>query len=129
MAIEQGTDLRTFLIDSAQVSEKFVDMVLAKCDDEMVGDVEQLSMLHEAGLLRDMFKPVVYLGIERALSGSPAVDVSGAASSVRSILSADIASADVVAPKIDLEVEPYHAIMDNLKVNTCKCPLWPLQSL
>lgn len=99
------------------VAPKFVDKVLAVCDDEMIGDVGGLRILSEAdsGMIGKLFKPVVALGIEKAL-GMPATDVSTAAAQVSSVL----AGSSLVAPKLNLEADPYHAILDNLPLNTYK---------
>jgi len=106
--------LRSFLLDEAGVAPKFIDKVLTVCDEEMIGDISGLRILAEAGLTGTLFKPVVALGIEKAL-GKPAPDVSQAAAQVRSVL-----SGTAVAPKLDLEVNPYHAVMENLPLNTYK---------
>lgn len=58
-------DLRTFLLNEAQVSPKFVEAVLAKCDEEMIGDLNGLQIAAEAGLTKSIFKPVIALGIDK----------------------------------------------------------------
>lgn len=59
--------LRSFLQADAGVDGKFVDAVLGICDEEMIGDVASLVVARDAGLLDELFKPVVWLGIESAL--------------------------------------------------------------
>ena len=63
----QQDELRTFLLTKAQVSEKFIDRVVAICDDEMIGSAHDLEVARDAGLLPDLFKTVIRLGIEKAL--------------------------------------------------------------
>ena len=109
-----AADLKTFLTSEAGVSPKFVDKVLAICDEEMIGDVSGLRVAATAGLTRKLFKTVVAIGIENAL-GAP--DVSQAATEINQALAS---SSPLVAPAIDLEFEPYHDIMPNLKLNTYK---------
>ena len=58
-------DLRTFLSTKAGVAPKFLDVVESICDDEMIGDVASMKIAAEAGLLKELFKPVVALGIEK----------------------------------------------------------------
>lgn len=66
MSGNQG--LRTFLLNEAQVSPKFVEAVLAKCDEEMIGDLNGLRIAAEAGLTKSIFKPVIALGIDKGES-------------------------------------------------------------
>ena len=49
----QQDELRTFLLTKAQVSEKFIDRVVAICDDEMIGSAHDLEVARDAGLLPD----------------------------------------------------------------------------
>jgi ferredoxin--NADP+ reductase len=113
-------DLRTFLSTSAGVSTKFLDRIIDRCDEEMIGDVQGLRIASNAGLLPGMFKPVIAIGIQNALS----VDVSAAAKSALEILAEDSATAapgePVAVPTASFEFEPYHAILDNLPLNTFK---------
>eukprot|EP00316_Scyphosphaera_apsteinii_P012107 CAMPEP_0119308538 /NCGR_PEP_ID=MMETSP1333-20130426/11524_1 /TAXON_ID=418940 /ORGANISM="Scyphosphaera apsteinii, Strain RCC1455" /LENGTH=410 /DNA_ID=CAMNT_0007312335 /DNA_START=26 /DNA_END=1255 /DNA_ORIENTATION=- len=76
-------DLAMWLKSSAGVSDKFMPKVLAVCEEEMVGSVENLMMLKEAGLLSQVFKPVIAAGIETALldGGSAVVAASSASAS------------------------------------------------
>jgi ferredoxin--NADP+ reductase len=111
----QEDALRTFLLQQADVSEKFVDQVMEACDAEMIGGPQQLKLAADAGLLPSMFKPVVRLGIERALGASAPVDVSAAAAAAKQVL-----GPTVTVPTSLLEVDPYHAIKENLPLNTYK---------
>lgn len=68
-----GSDsLDSWLQNKAMVSDKFLGAVLATCEEEMIGSVENLETLSKAGLLGSVFKPVVAASIEAALSGSGA---------------------------------------------------------
>ncbi|KAL3926865.1 MAG: hypothetical protein SGPRY_003100 [Prymnesium sp.] len=112
--------LRIFLQQRAGISARFVDRVLDICEQEMIDDVTQLRVAKDAGLLRQLFKPVVAIGIETALSSPP--DVTEAASSLRGLLADDSPSVpddSRVTPKINLEATPY---FDNSKLplNTYK---------
>ena len=111
----QEDDLRTFLLQKADVSEKFVDNVVALCDGEMIGSPTQLKLAADAGILESLgFKTVVRIGIEKAL-GASSVDVSPAAAGAKSLL-----GATVKVPRSLLEFEPYHDIKNNLPLNTYK---------
>lgn len=112
--------LRAFFLEKAGVDALYVDAVLSKCDDEYIGDVAGLRVAMEAGLLNEFFKPVVRLGIESALERlSP--DVTIAAAQVGALIAnSPASSAAKVTPKASLEVEPYHAILPNLPLNTFK---------
>jgi len=112
----QAGDLRTFLQTKAGVSEKFLDSVIALCDDEMIGSEENLKVAMEAGLLPQLFKPVVRLGIEKALGVSAPADVSAAATSAKQLL----AGPTVRVPTELFEADPYHAVLENLPLNTYK---------
>ena len=71
-AAASAIQLRLFL-ERAGVHAKFMDRVLATCDEEMIGDVNALQIAAEYGLLDSIFKPVIARGIERELNdGSPA---------------------------------------------------------
>ena len=86
----QEDDLRTFLLQKADVSEKFVDNVVALCDGEMIGSPTQLKLAADAGILESLgFKTVVRIGIEKAL-GASSVDVSPAAAGAKSLLGATV---------------------------------------
>ena len=113
----QQDELRTFLLTKAQVSEKFIDRVVAICDDEMIGSAHDLEVARDAGLLPDLFKTVIRLGIEKALGGVT-TDVSPAAAAVTELLAKD--GPTVAVPTDKFEVEPYHAILPNLPLNTYK---------
>ena len=113
----QQDELRTFLLTKAQVSEKFIDRVVAICDDEMIGSAHDLEVARDAGLLPDLFKTVIRLGIEKALGGIT-TDVSPAAAAVTELLAKD--GPTVAVPTDKFEVEPYHAILPNLPLNTYK---------
>ena len=114
-------ELRSFLADRAGVAPQYLEKVLEQCDAEMIGSVGNLAVARDVGLLPKLFKPVVALGIERALGPGPNVDA--AAAELRALLPPPDAAA--AAPSADLEVEPYHAILPNLPLNTFK-PKAPL---
>ena len=114
-------ELRSFLADRAGVAPQYLEKVLEQCDAEMIGSVGNLAVARDVGLLPKLFKPVVALGIERALGPGPNVDA--AAAELRALLPPPGAAA--AAPSADLEVEPYHAILPNLPLNTFK-PKAPL---
>jgi len=76
----------------------------------MIGSPDGLRLAHDAGLLPDLFKPVVRIGIERALGLSGAVGVTAAPSG----------RPTVTVPTAVLEASPYHDIMPNLPLNTYK---------
>jgi len=98
----------------AGVAAKFVDKVLSKCDEEMIGDVQGLRIASEEGILDSLFKPVIALGIERALA-SPA-NVAVAATAVRALIAAP---GEPVAVPSHLEFEPYFDI-STMPLNTFK---------
>ena len=81
-ATKTGLDLATWLVDSAGVSPKFIDDVMATCDEQMLGSVENLATLQKAGMLGSIFKPVIAASIEQALGGgsapAPVAAVNGA---------------------------------------------------
>ena len=81
----------------------------------MIGDINGLRTCAEAGLLHEVFKPVVALGIERALS-MPTIDVSAAVDPIKSALSAP---GEPVEVPLDLEFDPYHD-QSSLPLNTFK---------
>ena len=66
--------LRSWLADRAGVAPKFLDAVEKVCDDEMIGSVDNLATLRDAGLLGSTFKPVIAASIEAALGAGPRVD-------------------------------------------------------
>lgn len=66
MAVAAAEDLGTWL-QKAGVSDRFLPAVLATCDENMVGSVENLVTLHRHGMLGSVFKPVVAASIEGAL--------------------------------------------------------------
>ena len=65
-------DLSTWLVERAGVSPKFLGAVLATCDEQMIGTVDNLAMLQSGGQLGSVFKPVIAASIESALSGGGA---------------------------------------------------------
>jgi hypothetical protein len=64
-------ELRTFLADRAGVAPQYLEKVLEQCDAEMIGSVGNLAVARDVGLLPKLFKPVVAIGIERALGPGP----------------------------------------------------------
>lgn len=68
--ISMSADLESWLTSKAGVSSKFIGSIIAKCDEEMIGSVENLATLNEAGMLDGIFKPVVAAGIAAALGNS-----------------------------------------------------------
>ena len=65
-------ELSTWLVERAGVSPKFLGAVLATCDEQMIGTVDNLQMLQSGGQLGSVFKPVIAASIESALSGGGA---------------------------------------------------------
>ena len=104
--------LRGFLSEKAGVSPKFLERVLAICDEEMIGDVSQLEVARDAGLLPTFFKPVIALGIEAALKSAP--DVTEAVTAVKALLGPTVA-----VPAEQFEATPYHD-MSKIPLNTYK---------
>jgi len=81
--------------------------------------VDQLAIAQSAGLLSNLFKPVVAIGIEAALGRAP--DVTPAAASIKTMLAEDTSSVPTIAvPTEKFEATPYHDIMSNLPLNTYK---------
>ena len=68
-----AADLQTWLETSAGVSPKFIGKVMDVCDEEMIGSVENLAVLNEAGMLDTVFKPVIASAIQQALTGTVAI--------------------------------------------------------
>jgi len=66
-ALMMAVPLRSWLETEAGVSAQFLDKVVATCDEEMIGSVENLRTLGEAGMLISIFKPVIAASIESAL--------------------------------------------------------------
>jgi len=62
-------DLKTWLAKRAHVHPKFIDAVMATCDEQMVGYVEDLARLQRAGMLPSVFKPAIAASIEEGLGG------------------------------------------------------------
>jgi ferredoxin len=62
--------LRAWLQAEAGVSAQFLDKVMATCEEEMIGSVDNLRTLGEAGMLGEVFKPVIAASIEAALQGA-----------------------------------------------------------
>ena len=63
----ESDKLATWLVQRAGVGPKYLDAVMATCDDQMIDSVKNLATLQRAGLLGSMFKPVVAASIEEAL--------------------------------------------------------------
>lgn len=80
-------DLSTWLVERAGVSPKFLDAILAQCDEQMIGSVDNLAMLQSGGQLSTVFKPVIAASIESALSGErlSAADELGASAAVSAV--------------------------------------------
>jgi ferredoxin--NADP+ reductase len=116
---EDDMEVRPFLLNDAGVAEKFLDAIVSRCDEEMIGNVRGLRTASEAGLLHELFKPVVALSIERAL-GSPANNVVSFSQAKHDVLPAARPSHEEVAVPSHLEFEPYHDIVKNLPLNTYK---------
>lgn len=101
------------------MSEKFVDKVIGICDEEMIGEVAQLRIAHDAGLLQNYFKPVVRIGIERAFSAQDAPITTESASTPLDNLKSSYASGETVKVPLHLETEPYYDVA-NIPLNTYK---------
>ena len=63
----ESDKLATWLVQRAGVGPKYLDAVMATCDDQMIDSVKNLATLQRAGLLGSMFKLVVAASIEEAL--------------------------------------------------------------
>jgi hypothetical protein len=124
--------LEAFLTERANVHPKFLDKILSVCEDEMIGSVANLQIASDAGMLPDLFKPVVALSIQDALGQPP--NVAEAADQLRAMLETDASPASGDAPltgagayaaplavaQHGLEVEPYWDMLPNLPINTYK---------
>ena len=110
--------LREWLVQSAGVSPSFVDRVIEICDEEMIGNVENMRVASRLGLVQKLFKPVVAMGIETAL-GASSTTAAPAAPAVAAGAAPPTAGAAVVEAPLDLEVEPYWDL-SNLPINTFK---------
>jgi len=62
-------DLATWLAQRARVGPKFIDAVMAACEEQMISSVDNLATLQESGLLGSCFKPMVAACIEKGLGG------------------------------------------------------------
>lgn len=76
-------NLQPFL-EKAGVAPKFMQAVIEALDEEMIGTEEALRTASAIGLLRKTLKPVIYLGIEKALGMK--VDVSQAAAELSGVM-------------------------------------------
>ena len=86
--------LRSWLADRAGVAPKFLDAVEKVCDDEMIGSVDNLATLRDAGLLSSTFKPVIAASIEAALGAGPRTQ---AAAELKELLQPPAAAAPAAA--------------------------------
>ena len=96
--------LRSWLADRAGVAPKFLDAVEKVCDDEMIGSVDNLATLRDAGLLGSTFKPVIAASIEAALGAGPRVDA--AAAELKELLQPPAAAAPAAAAPAAAEGAP-----------------------
>jgi len=86
----EGEDLQSWMMAYACVPPKYIDAVMAACDEQMICAVEGLATLQERGMLDSVFKPVIAAGIERALgSGTPSRGVSHLSSAASLVPSSD----------------------------------------
>uniref|UniRef100_A0A7S0NQX4 SAP domain-containing protein n=1 Tax=Calcidiscus leptoporus TaxID=127549 RepID=A0A7S0NQX4_9EUKA len=67
MAATMEMPLAEWLETRAGVNTKFMEKVLATCDEEMIGSVGNLHTMQQSGLLTAVFKPVIAASIEEAL--------------------------------------------------------------
>ncbi len=98
----------------------------------MIGNVRNLQTANDLGMLGDLFKPVVAVGIQNALveagGAIRAPDVTEAAAQVKEMLEADASpllgagayAAPLEVAKHGLEVEPYWDMLPHLPINTFK---------
>jgi ferredoxin--NADP+ reductase len=119
-------------VEQAGVSSQFVDQVIEVCDEQMIGNVRNLQTANDLGMLGDLFKPVVAVGIQNALAEAggaiKAPDVTEAAAQVKDMLEADASplmgagayAAPLEVAKHGLEVEPYWDMLPHLPMNTFK---------
>ena len=100
-------DLSTWLVERAGVSPKFLDAILATCDEQMIGTVDNLAMLQSGGQLGSVFKPVIASSIESALSsgsGSGGGGASVVAAAVGAVGTVSAVSANSAgAPALSLQ--------------------------
>eukprot|EP00316_Scyphosphaera_apsteinii_P012683 CAMPEP_0119326474 /NCGR_PEP_ID=MMETSP1333-20130426/68510_1 /TAXON_ID=418940 /ORGANISM="Scyphosphaera apsteinii, Strain RCC1455" /LENGTH=219 /DNA_ID=CAMNT_0007334793 /DNA_START=12 /DNA_END=671 /DNA_ORIENTATION=+ len=59
--------LREWFLLKARIHPRFIDRVLAQCDDAWIGSVENLQTAQSYGLLNKIFKPVIAYSIEKVL--------------------------------------------------------------
>lgn len=74
--------LRAWLQAEAGVGAQFLDKVMLTCEEEMIGSVDNLRTLGEAGMLVDVFKPVIAASIEAALQRGSSGRGGGASAAV-----------------------------------------------
>jgi len=67
MGARPDEDLRSWLLEDAAINPRFVERVMSTCEDEMIGTLANLRVAARAGLLSQLFKPVIAISIERAL--------------------------------------------------------------
>eukprot|EP00962_Isochrysis_galbana_P013749 scaffold3917_cov113-Isochrysis_galbana.AAC.4 len=67
MCANADPDLRSWFLRHTAIEAKFLDRVMAICDEEMIGTVGNLRVATRAGLLPKIFRPMVAVSIERAL--------------------------------------------------------------
>ena len=79
-----SAELETFLSSKAGIATKFMEKVMATCDEEMIGSVANLETLNEAGMLDKVFKPVIAASIAGALGGSAGTSAGAAGSALAS---------------------------------------------
>ena len=73
-------ELQTWFETKTGIAPKFMGPIMQTCDSEMIGSVQNLALLNEAGMLETIFKPVVAASIKAALSKSgAAATLSGSA--------------------------------------------------
>ena len=73
MSAHADDALANFLTNKAHVAPKFLKQVLDTCDAQMIASIDNLQTLADAGMLGDIFKPVVAASISQALEGTPNV--------------------------------------------------------
>ena len=78
-------ELEGWFVNAAGIAPRFMDRIMATCDDELIGSVENLMMLHEADMLEKVgFKATAAATIARALDENGATATSAATVSASS---------------------------------------------
>ena len=66
-------DLAIWLAQHAGVGPKFMDAVMATCEEQMISSVANLTVLQKEDMLGSIFKPTIAACIKEALCGGSRV--------------------------------------------------------